>query len=326
MKAANLNAIFFQVRARGDAYYQSHNEPWAENLTGTLGDDPGWDPLQFLLNEAHTAGIEVYAWFNVYKVRGAYPPPKSFPSHVALAHPEWIVQYENELWLDPGLREVRSYLVRLLVDLAKRYEIKGVCYDFVRYPGRDFPDGGAYSGNGNSRDDWRRANVNAFIHEAYTALTRIKPMLKIGAAPLGNVGGVMSAQPDAKQSAGGVGDFFQDAREWLKNGWMDYLVPQVYWTLNFDTQHADFAHFARLWQKGAAGRHIYIGIGAYKPDIFEQIPDQITSSRMVGAQGQVYFRYENVKEMNMFGERYAEPATIPIMPWKRDSSLLGPHK
>lgn len=319
MRRANCNAIFFQARARGDAYYRSQYEPWAENLTGTLGTDPGWDPLAFLLEEAHAAGLELHAWFNVYKIRGPVPPSPSSPQHPARAYPAWVVQYENESWLDPGLPAVRAYLVRIFSDLISKYDLDGVCFDFIRYPGRDFPDAETYRrfGNGRARDDWRRDNINAFVQEAHAAAARIRPSLKLGAAPLGNYGGALSAQPNTKTTEGSVGDFLQDSRVWLKCGWLDYLVPQVYWTLEFETRGPDFAHLVRSWTREAEGKHIYIGIGAYKPEIARQIPDQITATRMLGAQGQVFFRYENVKDRNVFGDRYATTARIPSMNWKK---------
>ncbi len=318
MKRANLNTIFFQVRARGDAYYRSAYEPWAENLTGTLGADPGWDPLALLLNEAHREGLEVHAWFNVYKIRGPVPPPPSSPQHPALAYPAWVVEYENEWWFDPGIPEVRAYLVRVLSDLIAQYDVDGVCLDFIRYPGRNFPDVATYRqfGNGVARDEWRRRNVNALVRDMHAAAARIKPALKLGAAPLGTYRGPLSAQPDTKTTEGSVGDFLQDSRTWLKNGWLDYLVPQVYWTLEFETRGPDFAHLVRSWMREAEGRHIYVGIGAYKPEIAQQIPDQITATRMLGAHGQVFFRYEHVREMQVFGDRYAQPASIPPMTWK----------
>jgi uncharacterized lipoprotein YddW (UPF0748 family) len=108
LRQQNFNAVFFQVRARGDAYYRSGLEPWAENLTGTLGRDPGWDPLQFLLDEAHQAGIEVHAWFNVFKIRGPGPVPVTAPLHISRLHPAWTVPAEGQLWLDPGIPEARS--------------------------------------------------------------------------------------------------------------------------------------------------------------------------------------------------------------------------
>lgn len=320
MKRSNLNAIFFQVRARGDAYYRSRFEPWAENLTGILGNDPGWDPLEFLLKEAQAAGIEVHAWFNVYKIRGPVPPSPSTPEHPVRAYPEWVVQYDNESWFDPGIPGVREYLVKVFSDLIAGYNLDGVCFDFIRYPGRDFPDVETYRryGAGAPVDVWRRKNIEAFVREAHAAASRLRPQLKLGAAPLGNYSGALSIQPDTKTTQGSFGDFHQDSRSWLKNGWLDYLVPQVYWTIEFETRGPDFVHLVRSWVREAEGRHTYAGIGAYKPEIARQIPDQITAARKLGAQGQVFFRYEHVRDMSLFGDRYASPASIPPMQWKKN--------
>lgn len=327
MKKANLNAVFFQVRARGDAYYKSRFEPWAENLTGTLGKDPGWDPLQFLIDECRNAGIEVHAWFNVYKIRGPVPPKPSSPQHPVRANPQWAISYADEWWFDPGIPDVQDYLIRVLVDLTEQYDIDGVCYDFIRYPGRDFPDQETFRrfGKGAQLLDWRRANIAAFTARAYATLTQMTPMLKIGAAPVGNYGGTLSAQPGSKNATGGFTDYAQDARGWIADGSLDYVAPQVYWTLEFATSGPDFAHITRAWQRGSAGRHTYVSIGAYKPEIMAQIPDQIVSSRMLSTQGQIYFRYENVAALTMFGREYDNPAFLPTMQWKDSIPPLPPQ-
>lgn len=328
MKAANLNTLFFQVRPRGDAYYKSKFEPWAEHLTGTLGKDPGWDPLAFALEEAHKLGIEVHAWINVFKIRGQMPLGKAAPgsrTHPSLAYPEWTIYYDKEGWLNPGLPHARTYTLRVVMDIVEGYGIDGVCFDFMRYPGKEFADSEAYSwyGDGKSLADWRRGNVNAFVKEAYREIMRAKPMVKVGAAPVGNYNGDISPHPNGKTVGGAFDWYYQDAQAWLKNGWLDYLAPQVYWSLTSNAEAPDFAYAARTWQKASYGRHIYISIGAYKPDIFAQIPDQITSARMVGAKGQVYFRYENVAGMNMFGAQYSDSASVPAMPWKRAARSQG---
>ncbi len=326
MKAANLNGIFFQVRARGDAYYRSSYEPWAENLTGTLGKNPGWDPLAFLLEEAHREGMEVHAWFNVYKIRGPLAPTASSPQHPVRAFPDWVVRYEDEYWFDPGEPEVNDYLVSVLLDVAEKYDLDGVCFDFIRYPGRDFPDRATHRkfGNGMALDDWRQENINAFVKQSYRELMRIKPMLKVGAAPLGNFGGALSAQPNTKIAAGAVSDFLQNSRSWLKNGWLDYLAPQVYWTLEFETRGPDFAYLTNSWMKDSGGRHIYVSIGAYRPEILAQLPDQIISSRKLKTSGQVFFRYENVAATEVFASSYPALAIPPSMPWKDSIPPLPP--
>ena len=311
LKTGNFNTIFFQVRARGDAYYRSRYEPWAENLTGTLGNDPGWDPLSFLLNEAHHAGIEVHAWFNVFRVN----------SH---SRPEWSVQSGGEWWLDPGIPAVRAFVLNVVLDLLKNYDLDGVNFDFIRYPGRDFADNDTYRryGNGDNKDDWRRANVTRFMNDAYDRLKAMKPMLKIGASPWG----MFDRDVDGDRG-GSYRSVYQDARKWIQNGKVDYLSPQLHWSLGGNggaKGDPDFARLVRSWQKYSAGRHIYAGIAAYKPEVFRELPAEIDTARSRGALGEVFFRYENIRAMTMFDDRYHSPANIPPMDWKDALPPLPP--
>jgi len=241
-KALGLNTLFFQVRARGDAYYRSRYEPWADNLTGTLGRDPGWDPLRFLLDAAHGAGIEVHAWFNVFKVRGPNPVKPTTPLHPTLAFPQWTTELQGEAWLNPGVPAVRTYSLNVALDLVTSYDIDGILFDFVRYPGQDFPDGETYAryGRGTARDSWRRGNVSLFVKEFYERASALKPMLKIGSAPLG----VYDGQAEGLAS-GSYQEYFQDAPAWIRSGWQDYLAPQVYWNIGSSPGDPDFAKLAR---------------------------------------------------------------------------------
>jgi uncharacterized lipoprotein YddW (UPF0748 family) len=322
LKAANFNTIFFQVRARGNAYYTSSYELWAENLTGTLGRDPGWDPLAFLLSEAHNVGMEVHAWFNVYKVRGPTPAGPSLPQHITRTHPEWTIVYDGEGWLDPGLPTVRTYLLNVALDLVRKYEIDGIHFDFIRYPGRDFPDAETFRrfGNGMDREDWRRDNIDRFVSEFYDSATALKPLLKVGSAPLGLYdGGLKNGN-----SSGGYFSYYQDSQGWLRKRKHDYLAPQLYWPLGSSNGNPDFAVLVRDWQQHSSGRHIYAGIAAYRPEIQRDIPIYIDKVRATGAAGEAYFRYENINQQNVFGNRYQTLANIPPMPWKDSIPPLPP--
>lgn len=323
LKAAHFNTIFFQVRARGDAYYRSSYEPWAQNLTGVLGKDPGWDPLSFLLREAHSEGMEVHAWFNLYKIRGQNPVGPSSPEHPTRSHPRWTVQMDGESWLDPGLPEVRAYLLNVSLELVRRYEIDGILFDFIRYPGREFPDVRTYRryGKGMSRDDWRRANINRFVDEFYVAATALKPLLKVGSAPLGIYNGINEGE-----TSGSYHSYFQDSQGWLRSGKHDYLAPQVYWNIGASPGDPDFAFLVRKWRQGAAERQVYIGIGAYKAEVLREIPAQIDTTRANGLSGQAYFRYGNISNFAVLGNRYHTLAAIPPMQWKDSVPPLPPAR
>lgn len=316
----NFNTIFFQIRSRGDAYYRSAYEPWAENLTGTLGKDPGWDPLAFLINEAHEAGIEVHGWVNVYKVKGNGSVPLSTPPHVARAHPGWVFSYQGEGWLDPGIPEVGKYLLNVLMDIVRKYDIDGINFDYLRYPGRTFPDGDSYKkyGIGLTRDRWRKSNLDRFVAECYDRLTALRPLLKIGSSPLGIFGS------DTGFVSSAAGEYYQDTRTWLKTGKLDYVAPQLYWTIGGSRGNPDFAALAPGWQGIAGERHVYAGIGAYKEDVAREVPRQIDISRKAGNAGQSYFRYESIRGAGLSGGRYSLPALVPPMPWKDASSPPPP--
>jgi uncharacterized lipoprotein YddW (UPF0748 family) len=313
VKAARFNTVFFQVRARGDAYYRSRYEPWAENLTGSLGKDPGWDPLAFVLAEAHALGIEVHAWFNVFKIRGPNPAGSSTPEHPSRALASFTVEQDGELWLDPGRPEVRAYLVTVAMDLIRRYDIDAINFDFIRYPGTSFGDGESYVrfGKGMNIHDWRRLNITAFVREVYTQAVHLKPMLKVGSSPLG----LYREETNGNQR----GSFFwvyQDSYGWLRQGIHDYLSPQVYWPIHPPNGEPDFARVMMRWKEFTAGRHIYAGIAAYRPEIQRDLGMYIDTARSAGAAGQVFFRWENIANTTTMNGRYPTYALIPPMSWK----------
>jgi uncharacterized lipoprotein YddW (UPF0748 family) len=319
LKAARFNTIFFQARARGDAYYRSTYEPWAENLTGVLGKDPGWDPLAFLISDAHAAGLEVHAWFNVYKIRSSGPVPVTVPLHPSRAHALWTVQYSGETWFDPGLPEVRSYLLNVAMDLVKNYDIDGLNLDYVRYPGRDFPDDGTYRryGSGKEKDEWRRSNVTSLVSDLYDRATTLKPMLKVGSSPLGVFDGTSQ-----NSSSGSYGTYYQDSRGWLRAGKQDYLAPQLYWPIGA-TGEPDYAQLVQGWSTHASGRQLYAGIAAYKQEVVRQLGAQIELARACGLSGQSFYRYESIRG-GIPGTLYRTVALPPPMPWKDSLPPLPP--
>ena len=323
LRRAHFNTIFFQVRGRGDAMYRSRFEPWAQSLTGTFGKDPGWDPLQFLLDTAHAYGIEVHAWVNTYLIKSSrLETPETTPRHIVLDHPEWLRNVEGEYWIDPGIPPARKYLADVVLDLVTRYDVDGIQFDFIRYPARPFQDDATFKkyGGKSSRADWRRENVTAFVRDVYGKIHTARPEVKVGSAPIGiyqNFGSVRGLQS--------YSDLSQDSRLWLKEGIQDYLVPQVYWSLGAQPGDPDFAEVAREWSAQRFGRHLYLGVGAYKPDVHGQLPELIDISRSLNVRGNAFFRYENISDVMAMGGRYASPANIPPMPWIDSIPPLPPQ-
>lgn len=323
LRADNFNTIFFQVRSRGDAVYRSRYEPWAEQLAGALGRDPGWDPLQVMIEEAHALGMEVHGWFNVFKIRAKGAGRSEGLPHPAEAHPSWTVEADGEVWLDPGLPAVREYLLEVLLDLVRGYDLDGVNFDFVRYPSAAFADDGTYRryGSGQTRAEWRRGNVTRFVREAYERCRRAKPWLKVGSSPLGTY-----APDPASGSEGSYASSYQDSQGWLAAGLQDYLAPQVYWNIGASRGDPDFAALVRSWSGAASGRHVYAGIGAYKPEVQSEIARQIDVARSAGLSGQAFFRLEHTLARGQFGGRYDAPALVPPMPWKDPRRPLPPRE
>jgi len=311
LKEAHFNAIIFQARSRGDAFYKSAFEPWARELTGSIGNNPGWDPLAFLIEQAHSRNIEVHAWFNVYKVWGGIPIPFDLVSrHILDSNPGWARFYDNEWWLDPGEPGVHAHLLKVALDLVERYPIDGIHFDHIRYPGRDFDDSLTYQRFGKPEDlhEWRRDNITNFVRDFYTYATAIRPELKVGSAPMGVYRSVAGFN-----GASGYLDYYQDAERWLREGIHDYIVPQVYWNV---LQHPRFDVILRDWMKRTHGRHIYAGIGVFRSEILNEVYHQVSIARGLDTPGQVFFRYEHLNDTFRFAKRYASPASIPRMEWK----------
>ncbi|MCB2206046.1 family 10 glycosylhydrolase [bacterium] len=312
LQSQHFNAVFFQVRSRGNAMYRSALEPWASELTGTLGRNPGWDPLAFAIREAHARGMELHAWFNVCRVWSAGMPPACSPEHIVRAHPQWVQRFGDDMWMDAGIPAARDYTLRVLEDLVRKYPIDGIHFDYVRYPDRGFRDDDTYRryGRGMQRDDWRRENVNTIVREAYRKLTRLRPALQVGSAPIGIYRNIPGAKGWEGRNA-----IYQDSRRWLQDGYSDYVVPQIYWGLRRHGSRIDFEALVDDWKQGASGRHVYAGVAAYKDAIQPWLQDHVDATRDHGADGIVFFRYEHIRGRGFAG-RFRDLAIPPPMPWR----------
>lgn len=272
LKALGCNAVIVQVRPACDALYASKLEPWSHYLTGKQGQapDPYYDPLLFMIEETHKRNLEFHAWFNPYRALmdcQKNPNPKT---HVTNAHSDWIIKYGDKAYLDPGLPEVREYVTDVIADVVRRYDIDGVHLDDYFYPyriaGRTFGDEKTYARYGQSMDkeDWRRNNVSVFISTLNSTIKHIKPYMKLGISPFG-VWRNKTKDPEGSDTRGGqtnYDDLYADVLLWMKNGWIDYLMPQLYW--EHASHAAPFAVLMPWWYDHCFARHVYYGLGLYR--------------------------------------------------------------
>lgn len=268
-----MNAVIVQIRPAADAFYPSEQEPWSRYLTGKQGKapEPFYDPLQFMIAEAHKRHMEFHAWFNPFRALVNSKSNPNPPEHVTRRHPEWVISYGGKSYLNPGIPEARAYVLGIIADVVKRYDIDAVHLDDYFYPyriaGQEFGDAAAfrkYNPAQLSRDDWRRDNVSTFIRELNAQIKTIKPYMKLGVSPFG-VWRNASKDPLGSQTRGGqtnYDDLYADVRLWMEKGWIDYLLPQLYW--EHGHRLVAFETLMPWWRDHAYGRQVYFGLGLYR--------------------------------------------------------------
>jgi uncharacterized lipoprotein YddW (UPF0748 family) len=345
--ALHLNAIVLQVRCACDALYASELEPWSAYLSGTQGEapQPPYDPLAFAVAEAHARGLELHAWFNPFRAKPA--GAKSIaPTHVSQTHPDWVRQYGDFLWLDPGVAEARAYSLEVFRDVIRRYDIDGVHVDdyFYPYPIRDeakkvvdFPDDAPWqqykaSGGALGRSDWRRDNINTFMQGFYDVAHAERSDVKVGISPFGIW---RPGNPEQIKGFDAYESLYADARLWLQEGWCDYITPQLYWQIDPPAQ--SYPVLLRWWaQQNKMGRHLWAGNFIGKVGDGEsnwppsEIVNQIRATRAEpGAGGNVYFSMKTLMRnregvADLVKQEYAMPALPPATPWLDNSPPRAP--
>ncbi len=336
LQQTGMNAVVVQIRPCADAFYPSPYEPWSEWLTGQQGlaPNPYYDPLQFMVIEAHKRGMEFHAWFNPYRAVFNIKTSSVANNHITRLHPEWFLTYGDKKYFDPGLPEVRHYVDNIIRDVVSRYDIDAVHFDDYFYPyritGKEFPDQHSYItyGNGMPKDDWRRSNVDSIVVQLSKTIKAIKPYVKFGISPFGVW---RNQDKDADGSATKAGqtnydDLYADILLWLKNGWIDYVAPQLYWEQGHKL--ADYNTLIDWWSTHAYGRHLYIGHGIYRAGTNQawrntsELPNQLNVLRKYTTiQGSVYFNAKcfntNAKAWkdSLQQNYYHYQAFIPPMPW-----------
>ncbi|MFF0448652.1 glycoside hydrolase family 10 protein [Streptomyces sp. NPDC004609] len=271
--ARRLNAVVFQVRPSADALWPSPHEPWSRYLTGVQGQDPGWDPLGTAVTEAHRRGLALHAWFNPYRVAAHTDPSRLAEGHPARENPHWVLPYNGKLYYNPGLPEVRAFVRTAMLDAVRRYDIDGVHFDDYFYPypaaGQTFDDADAYARHGagfSDRASWRRDNIDKLVREMSEGIRETREDAVFGISPFA-VWRNASTDPLGSDTRAGVqtyDDLHADTRAWVTKGWIDYIVPQIYWNIGFAA--ADYAKLLPWWNDlvRGTGVDLYIGEALYK--------------------------------------------------------------
>ncbi|MEV2277429.1 family 10 glycosylhydrolase [Nocardiopsis sp. NPDC049922] len=333
--ANGLNAVFVQIRPTADAFWPSPHEPWSEWLTGQQGRDPGYDPLEFAVEEAHARNLEFHGWFNPYRVAMHDDPGRLVEGHPARRNPDWVFDYGGRLYYDPGIPEVRAFVIEAMMHAVENYDLDGVHFDDYFYPypssGAAIPDRDTFERYGGAFDDigdWRRDNVNRLVREMSAAVHAAKPHVRFGISPFG-IWRNASSDPNGSDTRGfeSYDSIYADSRRWVREGWLDYVNPQVYWEIGLPV--ADYAVLVPWWEEVTAGTgtHLYIGQAAYKVgnDGAWSRPRELARHVEMdrahpGVHGEVYFSATSLRTNAadamaiLAREHYAHPALVPVTP------------
>lgn len=350
-----LNAVVTQIRPTADAFWPSPYEPWSRWLTGEQGGDPGYDPLEYAVAQTHAAGLEFHAWLNPYRVSMpassgdvGVDASKLHESHPAHAHPDWIVAYPKtgasaRLYYNPGIPEVREFVIEAMMHAVDNYDVDGVHFDDYFYPypvgTEEFDDDAAfaqYGGDFDNKADWRRDNTDQLIQEFGRRIKESKPWVRFGVSPFG-VWRNKADDPEGSDTTAGAPTYdvlFADTRKWVREGWIDYIAPQIYWAMSLKA--ASYKVLVEWWNRECEGTdcQLYIGEATYKVNVDTASPEWKSDPRELlnhltlcrdkpEVDGNIYFSAKSVREDALAAmtllrdEHYSRPALIP------DASYLG---
>lgn len=336
-KSLGINAIVFQVRPTSDAFYQSSYEPWSFYLNGTTGiaPEPFYDPLSFIIEEAHQRNMELHAWFNPFRAlvdSRKNPNPRN---HYTWLHPEWCVNYGGKRYIDPGIPAARNYVVEVVKEVVQKYDIDAVHMDDYFYPYKvgnlqfpDFTSFNIYGRDYTDKGDWRRNNVNVFVEQLSRVIKLIKPKVKFGISPFG-IYRNYPKDPDGSltNGASNYDDLYADILLWLRKGWIDYVMPQIYWDRGH--KNANYSTLLQWWSDHVYGKHLYIGhavyrIGTEKTPAWQsaaELRGQIEDNRLMkNVHGSCLYSANPVLRNNRNLKAdvravFTKPALIAPMPW-----------
>ncbi|GAA4840949.1 glycoside hydrolase family 10 protein [Algivirga pacifica] len=337
-KLNGMNAVIVQVRSEGDALYPSKYTPWSKSLSGKQGVSPTpyYNPLRFMISEAHKRGMEFHAWINPFRALSNYVNEDPAYNHITRSHPEWIITYGDLKIINPGIPAARRHIIKVIKELLMDYDIDALHIDDYFYP---YPIKGAslsdystyktYRGAYSNIADWRRHNINEFIKDVHEVIVKNKPMVKFGVSPFG----VWRNQKESKAGSPTNSAYtcydhlYADTRLWLQKGWIDYIAPQAY--QNTSHKRIPYQPLIEWWAKNTFGKHLYVGHATYRVgnkyedgwDSNKEIPTQVRINRSNKAHGSIMYNSSSLL-MNrqhvtdsIRNNLFYVPALPPRMPW-----------
>ena len=334
------NVIIFQVRPECDALYESKYEPWSYYLTGQQGvaPRPYWDPLAWMIEQSHKRGMELHAWINPYRAKTKVAHANA-SNHVVSQHPERCFEYDGLTLLNPALKENRDYICQVVTDILERYDVDGLHIDDYFYPyptpGILIPDNAYFRADSQGFTDigdWRRNNVNLFIEQLWATIRTVKPWVKFGVSPFGIYRNVKN-DPNGSRTNGlqNYDQLYADVLLWVKNGWVDYCVPQIYWEIG--NKAADYAELMNWWNKHCTKTTLVIGEDIERTAKFNQMEQKMNMhAELPNIQGTVlWYAKAAVDNVGNYGTQlrnvyWRYPALQPVMKHIDNKAPKKPRK
>jgi uncharacterized lipoprotein YddW (UPF0748 family) len=271
LQAMGMNAVFVQIRPAADAFYPSKYAPWSKFLTGIQGQNPGYDPLAYMVEETHKRGMEFHAWFNPFRANSGSTTDQFAGNHVAVQHPDWIVTTGGKMYVNPGIPAARQNIIDAIMEVVKGYDIDGVHLDDYFYPSSgSFDDQASFQiYNPNhiaDLGDWRRSNIDDLVKKLGQSIHAVKQDVRFGISPFG-VWRNQSDDPTGSATNASITAYdsmYADVRTWIRNDWIDYIMPQIYWSMSYS--NARYDTLVDWWSQEVDGTRVklYIGHAPYK--------------------------------------------------------------
>ncbi|MCC6462402.1 MAG: family 10 glycosylhydrolase [Saprospiraceae bacterium] len=288
LKAMGLNAVFVQIRPAGDALYPSSVVPWSKYLTGQQGraPEPYYDPLEYMIKAAHSRRMEFHAWMNPYRATFDLDTASLAATHPLRALPDnrkadWFFRYGTRYYFNPASALVRQHLINVVKEIVVRYDVDGIHFDDYFYPYKEpnqvLTDYNSFAADPRGFaqiEDWRRDNVNRLIENVSKMIKSIKPYVRFGVSPFGVWRNADQDPANGSQTRAGItcyDDLYADVLKWMQSGWIDYVAPQLYWSIGFPP--ADYEVLLDWWSKHTYGKQLYAGHAAYKINNFPADPN-----------------------------------------------------